>query len=493
MRFSLTLRLTFFFLLVALVTALLVFVTVRVTRTNEFQSLIAEQELGRLESEIESYYTVYGSLTGFDRYIRELFRDEGRDDRNDRNAHGPPGEAPSEQVYGSGASRVREPPFRRPLGVVSPDGRVIVPNEHTSPGMYVPDAVLARSTPVQVEGTTVALILPRDNNQPFELRVEEELYLERTTWALMVATVGAVLVALVLGALFARTLTRPIRELMRGARALGDGQLGEQVAIHSRDELGELARTFNQMSQDLAQATHMRRQMTADIAHELRTPLQVIGGYVDAMVGGDLAPTRERLTTVYAEIEHLQHLVADLRMLSQADAGELLLHRAEVAPAALLERVATTYAHEAEQQNITLTTSAEADLPMVWVDEERLLQVLRNLVSNALRHTPAGGRVGLRACCDGQVVCLAIQDSGVGIAAEELQYLFERFYRVDRAREHDTGSSGLGLAIARVLVEVHGGTLTAASAGLGCGATFTISLPRGERQAHNGTGDTKFG
>jgi signal transduction histidine kinase len=355
----------------------------------------------------------------------------------------------------------------------------LIPNGRYSRRSTVPPEVAQRSTPVVVDGEPIAYILPPERNAPLQLRVEEQLYLRRTNEALLLATIGAVCVALLLGVVFARTLTRPIRDLTYAADALRQGNLGQQVPIRSRDELGRLAQTFNQMSTDLARATHARRQMTADIAHDLRTPLQVIGGYIDAMAEGDLEPTRERLATVYSEIEHLQHLVADLRTLSQADAGELPLHRQAVPPQELLARVAATYANHAAQQNITLTTNAAPGLPPLHIDEDRMRQVLGNLVSNALRYTPAGGQIMLAAAPNAAGVCLTVQDSGAGIAAADLPYVFERFYRGDRARQDDTGASGLGLAIARALIELHGGSITVASPGQGAGTTFTIILPAG--------------
>jgi signal transduction histidine kinase len=459
MNRSLTLRLTLFFLAVALVTALLVFLTVRISRGSEFQSLIAQRETALLEEIIRDYYERYGSLAGFSAYARRRFAPDG-----------PPPPANEQPILTAIL-------LRRPLGVVDPTGDVLIPNERYRPRERVPPGVVERSTPVLVDGEPVAFILPPEGNAPFRLRVEEQLYLQRTNRALLLATIGAVVVALLLGAVFARTLTRPIRDLTRAADALRQGSLGAQVPIRSRDELGRLALTFNQMSADLARATHARRQMTADIAHDLRTPLQVIGGYIDAMAEGDLEPTRERLATVYSEIEHLQHLVADLRTLSQADAGELPLNRQAVLPQELLERVAATYANQAAQQHITLTFSADPNLPPLYIDEDRIRQVLGNLLGNALRHTPDGGQITLAATSDAGGVCLAVHDSGEGIAAADLPYVFERFYRGDRARQDEAGASGLGLAIAKALVELHGGSIVVASPGPGAGASFTVRLP----------------
>lgn len=456
MRRSLAIRLTFFFLVVALVTATLVFIFVRSTRVSQFQSLIVEQELALLREEIPAYYDRFESLEGFDTYFPALLRLSAPARPTDR----PPPDRP----------------FHGPVGVVDAQGTVLVPLRGYAPGETIPDSVLEQGIPVVANGKTVAFMFP-DRGPPFPFRAEEQAYLERTNQALILATVGAVLVAVLLGAVFARTLTRPIRDLTAAAQALQQGSLGQQVPVRSQDELGQLATTFNQMSAALARAVQARRQMTADIAHDLRTPLQVIGGYIDSMVEGDLEPTRERLLTVYTEIEHLQHLVADLRTLSRADAGELRLNPQILAPCELLIRVAATYENQAHHQGLTLTMNAASDLPLLFVDEERMIQVLGNLVSNALRHTPTGGQITLTAYQEDSTIQLAVQDTGEGIAAEDLPYLFDRFYRVDRARQEESGASGLGLAIARALVTAHGGTITALSPGPCQGATFTITLP----------------
>ncbi len=454
MRRSLTIRLTMSFLIVALVTATLVFISVRSTRTSQFQAFIVEQTTARVEEEIRSYYAESGSLEGFNSYFRALLRSDDRDHHGD----GRPA-----------------PPFRGPVGVVDPAGNVLVPLEQYAPGDTVPPTMLEQGIPITLENQTIAFIFP-DPAPPFPLRVEEQAYLERTNQALLLATVGAVLVAVLLGLLFARTLTRPIRDLTDAAQALRQGSLGQQVPVRSRDELGQLAATFNQMSTGLARAIQARRQMTADIAHDLRTPLQVIGGYIDSMLEGDLEPTRERLATVYSEIEHLQHLVTDLRILSRADAGELRLHLQPLSARDLLARVVATYENQAAQRGVTLAMDGAPERPLLTVDEERMMQVLGNLVSNALRHTPAGGQILLSACPEADTMRLLVHDTGEGIAADDLPYLFDRFYRVDRARQDEAGASGLGLAIARALVEAHGGTITAASPGPAQGATFIITL-----------------
>jgi signal transduction histidine kinase len=240
--------------------------------------------------------------------------------------------------------------------------------------------------------------------------------------------------------------------------------------------LGQLAQAFNQMSAAVARANQLRRQMTADIAHDLRTPLSVISGYLEAIRDGELAPTPTRLEAIYAEAQQLNRLVADLRTLSLADAGELSLNRQPVSVPELLARVATAYTHQAGQRQVSLSVQVAGDLPAINADPDRLVQVLGNLVSNALRYTLVGGQITLGAAQPqaGQVR-LWVQDTGRGISAAELPHIFHRFYRTDKARQQTEGESGLGLAIAKAIVEAHGGTIAVESEP-GQGTTFMILL-----------------
>ncbi|MDP9309380.1 MAG: HAMP domain-containing histidine kinase [Chloroflexota bacterium] len=246
--------------------------------------------------------------------------------------------------------------------------------------------------------------------------------------------------------------------------------------MRSRDELGVLATSFNQISTDLAQASTLRRQMTADIAHDLRTPLSVILGYTEALREGKLPPEQDIFDTLHTEAQHLRHLIDDLRTLSLADAGELTLARQPVAPQALIERAAAAYKAQARERGINLVVAGGANLPEVEVDPERMAQVLGNLLSNALRYTPVGGTITVTADALDRSVHLWVQDTGTGIAPDALPHVFERFYRGDASRQQGNGSSGLGLAIAKGIVAAHGGTITVNSA-LGRGTTFTITVP----------------
>lgn len=291
-------------------------------------------------------------------------------------------------------------------------------------------------------------------------------------WVLLYGGGGAVLIGILLALLLTRTITRPVRELTEATQRLSHGELGHQVIVRSEDELGQLATSFNNMSIDLEKADRLRQQMTADVAHDLRTPLSILSGYTEALQDGKLQGTPEMYQVMHQQVAQLHHLIDDLRTLSLADAGELSLNRRPVDPKALLERVFLAYMPQAEAQNITLMLDAPDDLPSLMIDVERMTQVLNNLVGNALRFTPSGGTITLA----GRPRQLAVHDSGEGIAAADLPFIFDRFYRGDKARQRPEGESGLGLAIAKSIVDAHGGRIWAESEGLGQGATFWIEI-----------------
>ena len=283
------------------------------------------------------------------------------------------------------------------------------------------------------------------------------------------------MLALLLSIILARTLTKPVRELTGAIRAMARGKLGVAVLVRSRDEIGELTTAFNQMSADLARSNQLRKQMTADIAHDLRTPLTVIGGYIESLRDGVLEANPERYDVMHQGVQHLQHLVEDLRILSLADAGELKLNRQRLAPEILLEQTASAFQPQAAQKQIALQMQCEPGLPEISVDEIRIAQVLGNLMSNALRYTAEGGLIILSARRHANEISLTVADNGAGIAPEALPHIFERFYRADESRQSET-ESGLGLAITKSLVEAHGGTIAAQSAGAGKGSTFSVRL-----------------
>jgi two-component system sensor histidine kinase BaeS len=281
---------------------------------------------------------------------------------------------------------------------------------------------------------------------------------------------------MILGGILAYTMTRSLRELTAATQQLAKGKLGHVVKVRSRDELGTLADSFNQMSTELERSNELRRQMTADIAHDLRTPLSVIMGYTEALSDGKLKGSPEMYAVMHTEAQHLSHLIDDLKTLSLADAGELPLTRQPVSPVDLLKRTAAAHKVKAEKQEIAIRVESDPDLPLVEVDMERMAQVMGNLVDNALRYTPPGGEIMLSAKSQNDDVNIRVIDNGLGIAPENLPYIFERSFRADKARVQRNGESGLGLAITKSLIEAHGGSISVNSLP-GQGTTFTITLP----------------
>lgn len=357
------------------------------------------------------------------------------------------------------------------LTLVDASGRVVYT---VPPGERVRRLNVIGRLPIVVNERTVGWLLFRFNSVP--AGTPEAEFLGRTWRVIFIGILLATMMALLLGLILARTLARPLRQLIAATRAMAKGALGTQVDIRTKDELGELGSAFNSMSTDLARSLQLRRQMTADIAHDLRTPLSVILGYTEALSDGKFAGDASIYAILHDEATQLSRLIDDLRMLSLADAGELPLQRNVMPPRELLERAAAAHRVKAEQKGVHLHVAAPLDLPRVDVDPERMQQVLGNLVSNALRYTAAGGEIALRGdVVDGQVA-LHVQDSGSGIEPGELPFIFERFYRGDRSRHSNSGESGLGLPIAKSLVEMHKGAISVASH-VGEGTTFTIVLP----------------
>jgi histidine kinase len=298
-------------------------------------------------------------------------------------------------------------------------------------------------------------------------------FTEALLWAGGLATLSAVIVSIFVS----RRVVTPIRQMMRASRYIAGGHYSERVPETSGDELGQLAHSFNQMAAALEQTEAMRRELIGNVAHELRTPLTNIKGYMEGLIDGVLTPEPGTYQLVYREADRLQRLVSDLQELSRVEAGAFELHRQALAVTHLIEQTATRLRPQFEEKGVKLNLQLPPDLPPVRVDEDRLSQVLLNLVGNALQYTPGGGTVTISARPQNHEVHLLIQDTGIGIPSEHLPYLFDRFYRVDKSRSRAGGGSGIGLTIARRLVEAHGGRVWATSEGPDQGSTFGISLP----------------
>jgi two-component system sensor histidine kinase BaeS len=290
---------------------------------------------------------------------------------------------------------------------------------------------------------------------------------------------GAGLVALLAIAgstLFSRRVLRPVQALTHASRRFGAGDLSERVPVVGHDELAGLATSFNRMADSLQRGEERQRRLVADVAHELRTPLANLRGYLEALKDGVVRPDADLFASLHEEAVLQQRIVDDLQDLALAEAGALLYHRSRTDLGELLETCRTAHQAVAEAADVRLTAISIGPAAYVYADPDRLRQVLGNLVSNALRATGAGGSVTLTARQDGPSVVVTVMDTGTGISPAQLPHVFDRFWRADAARGRATGGSGLGLAIARQIVTDHAGTIEVAST-LGVGTTFTLRLP----------------
>lgn len=288
---------------------------------------------------------------------------------------------------------------------------------------------------------------------------------------------GGVLLLVVLGtAVIARQVSRPVRDLTAASRRLADGHLDTRVPTAGRDELGQLSESFNRMASALQAAEQSQRRLVASVAHELRTPLSNLLGYLEALQDGLVVPDRELFASLHDEAVLQRRILDDLQDLTLAEAGHLTYRRSDFDLADLVDTARVAHLAVAEAAGVRLTAETAGPLP-VHADHDRLRQVLGNLIGNAVRYTDRGGQVTLRAFPDGASVAVEVRDTGCGIAPQDLPFVFQRFWRADPARDRATGGSGLGLTIARQIVRDHGGDLVVEST-LGEGSMFRCTLPR---------------
>jgi len=303
------------------------------------------------------------------------------------------------------------------------------------------------------------------------------------TEAVLLAGSAAFVAAVLLSIIVSRRVVLPVQEMQAASQRIADGHYGERVGMPGRanredlDELGRLALSFNRMATQLQQTEALRLELIGNVAHELRTPLASIKGYMEGLIDGVLPSEATTFQQVHREADRLQRLVHDLQELSRFESGAYELDLRPTEPQRLIDGVVRRLGLQFEDKDVALEIDVPADLPPIRVDEDRIGQVLLNLIGNALQYTPSGGRVCLSARTEGDRVRFSVEDTGVGIPPEHLLHIFERFYRVDKSRSRAGGGSGIGLTIARHLVEAHDGQIQAASDGPGQGSTFSFTLP----------------
>ena len=301
--------------------------------------------------------------------------------------------------------------------------------------------------------------------------------LDRVDASLLLTGMVAGIFGIALVSLLSRRALLSVGVLRAAARTFGGGRYSHRVPRLRPHEIGELGETFNSMASDIQRSERQRLNLMADVAHELQTPLSNIQGYVEAMKDGVMEPNDETLDSVHRQVLHLNHLVDDVKLLSLMDAGALRLNYEMGSIGDVIQRSVSGFKAKAQSRRVTLCADTEPDLPLVRIDTARVLQVVNNLIGNAIRHTPPGGKVTASAApLDAGGVTVAIVDTGEGIPEDVIETIFDRFRRVDPSRARATGGAGLGLSIAKNLVEAHGGTISAESRP-GIETTFTFTIP----------------
>lgn len=393
----------------------------------------------------------------------------------------------------TGSFHLRRPGVGRglPYLVLDPGGAVVGGSVRLEERAAPPDLARWRSIPIEADGRTVATAYfadvgargsPRQALAP--LRIAEDVFLSEIGTALILAMLVGVAAAVLMAVYLARQITLPVRTLRESAEAIAQGDLSRRTGIQRNDDIGALATSFDQMTETLERNEESRRQLFADIAHELRTPLAVIRSTVQALGDGVYKPSAAHVETVMRRVDMLTQLINDIRDLSLADVGQLRLERNDVAVSVLLEAVRERHATLAAERDLSLRIENAVDDASLHVDRTRIDQALDNLMRNALTHTPAGGTISVRASRatgdQGQdLVSLEVIDTGPGFGPGELSHAFDRFYRADSSRSRAQGGTGLGLAIVRGIARAHGGDAVARNNAQHPGATVSLRLPTG--------------
>ena len=361
-----------------------------------------------------------------------------------------------------------------PAVIVNPDGDVAFTPDlrQIQVGRHLDDDLIELGISFETPDGQQWTFLPTRFLVGLEL---EEGYLQRSRRSLWLAGLTAGVAAILLSFFLIRQLTGPLRKLDRASRRVAAGKFDERVDILSADEIGRLANSFNEMAASLEASEQVKKRLIADISHELRTPITAVRTTLEGLRDGLMEPTQATLTALHDKILLTTRLVQDLHQLALADAGRLSIQPIRCSIESILDTILETIGVQLEDENLRLVREIEADLPMIEADAQRIEQVLLNLLANAIRHTPAEGKILVRAEQMGQEIQVLVCDSGPGLSESDLRHVFDRFYRADEARSSDTGA-GLGLSIAKALIEAHGGRIRAENAPNG-GACFAFTLP----------------
>jgi two-component system OmpR family sensor kinase/two-component system sensor histidine kinase BaeS len=352
------------------------------------------------------------------------------------------------------------------------NGNVVASSDIELLGKPVSEASIGQSLSIKVNDAAVGSLIVLN----LQKGVLENEFINSLNKAILWAAVFAAIVALLLGMIISKHLTRPLAMLTNAASRLAGRDLGYRVPVLSGDEIGELAVSFNNMAETLERNERLRKNLIADTAHELRTPLSILRGNLESLQEEIIKASPEIIISLHDEVMRITRLVNELQDISLADAGELRLNRRSVSVDELVEKATLLFSGEANQKNVNFQVDIQAGMPQVHVDPDRIVQVVLNILKNALFYTQPGGSVRLSAVLQGDSAVFSIRDTGLGIAPEDLANVFERFYRSEQSRHRAGGGAGLGLAIAKGLVEAHGGKIWVESK-VNEGSIFSFSVP----------------
>jgi signal transduction histidine kinase len=468
-------RLTLSFLAVAALGALISFALVQRSSESLFRSFVFSGDSAKAKvyaGLLGDWYRTEGSWSGAQRFVGEfprLFSDmvNVRIQRGDGSPH---------PAYS--AETFRDLVSDR-IVVVDARGVIVADTANQLLGTVHPRSHISHGIPVVVDGTAAGTVLVGSMIDSTLTGVSER-YLAAVTRSLAFSTGIAAFLALLLGILLASRITKPLANLARATRTVMSGKSFVPLSGNGDDEIAALSRSFNEMTAEVRRLDAAKKQVIADSAHELRTPVTLIRGMVEGMIDGVYPVDGATLKSVHEETLRLSRLIDTLRELEVIESGELRLEKVTVSLHEMTANAMTLFSPSAVRKSISLVLEETRSMPYeVSGDRFRLNEVLYNLLSNAMKYTPDGGTIRVRELNDDKsFVGFSVGDSGPGIAVEERERVFERFYRIDKSRSTGSGGRGLGLAIACEIVKAHGGSIRIDASDLG-GALFTVSLPRG--------------
>ena len=465
MRISLRTRLVLSFLVIILVTTTIFVLLSNRVILSRFTDLVArsgQSYARRVVPLMERYYQANGSWEGIDTLVSSLLT--FRDASMNRDFRLPP-DSPIPNLLLAGKDE----------RIILMDGnQVIMDTNPDGPDITNPQLIKSYGIPVMVAGQQVGTVISASALGIFT--DNQVRFVREVNRTLLAAAILAILAVLIVGVIQSQSIVKPVRQLSDAALRVARGDYSQRVLVNRSDELGEMAESFNSMAQELANQQTLRHKAMADIAHELRTPLSVLQIDLESLEDGLLEFTPENIHVIQNEVVHLSNLVEDLRTLSQVDAGDLHMELVRMELGTIIREMIERLQNSAREKKISLIYDLPNEELFVLGDPQRLSQVFLNLIANAIQHTNSGGKIVVSLGKQQQSALVSVADNGEGIPKEELAFVFDRLYRVEKSRSRDQGGSGLGLSIAKSLIEAHSGKIWVESEE-GSGAVFKFSLP----------------